>query len=63
MRPSEWIEKNRGRLVRRVAGKTVYRIKAYNTTYPTRGTKIILEKDDGTLSSASFREAKRMVSA
>lgn len=63
MRPSEWIENNRGRLVRRAAGKTVYRILTYNTTYPTRGTKIILEKDDGTLSSASLREVKRMENA
>lgn len=58
---SEWIKKNRGKLVKRKKGSTIYKIKDYYTSYPTHGTKIFLEKNNGDIVSASWREVKKMI--
>lgn len=61
--PSGWLEKNLHRKVKRVRGRLIYTIRGVQCTVPQHGWQVLLEREDGQIVTAPWREVKRMVAA
>lgn len=58
MRPSEWLDQNRGNLVRRPKGNTVYTIRAIQQGHRV---KVSVEKQNGDIVNIAYSDVKKMI--